>query len=96
MSIDGGIYSLRDSVLAVDTNGETILMDTLSGKYFGIRGAMSRVLQPLRNGMALEDMVALVSREYAVTPGVAADDVRAILTRLVDAGLVQQVEPGGA
>ncbi len=85
-------YRLAEDVLSVETNGENILMDYGSGKYFGVRGAVSVVMEPLRNGADLTQMIDLVSTHFKVPRTQAEDDLRAILKRLVDAGLVTQTE----
>jgi len=85
---DKTIYHLSEQVLAVETNGEYVLMDYGSGKFFGIRGAAQVLVQPLQAGMTFNAMVDLVQSHYSVDAILAETDVRKILSRLLDAGLV--------
>ena len=88
MNDDKSIYHLSEQVLAVQTNGEYVLMDYGSGKFFGIRGAAQVLVEPLQDGMTLDAMVDMVQRHYRVDTSIAETDVRKILSRLIDAGLV--------
>lgn len=88
MNDNQNIYHLSEQVLAVETNGEYVLMDYGSGKFFGIRGAAQILVEPLQAGMTLDSMVDLVQRHYGVDAILAEKDVRKILSRLLDAGLV--------
>ncbi|QEE26812.1 PqqD family protein [Terriglobus albidus] len=88
MDNDKNTYHLSEQVLAVETNGEYVLMDYGSGKFFGIRGAAQILVQPLQTGMTFDAMVDLVQRHYRVDAVLAETDVRKILSRLLDAGLV--------
>lgn len=88
MNDDKTIYHLSEQVLAVETNGEYVLMDYGSGKFFGIRGAAQVLVQPLQAGMTFNAMVDLVQSHYSVDAILAETDVRKILSRLLDAGLV--------
>lgn len=82
-------YRLADGVLSVNTAGEEILMDYASGKYFGLRGAATVVVDALRDGTDLAHMCALVREHFGVSQQAAEEDLTAILARLVAAGLVR-------
>ena len=88
MNDNTNIYHLSEQVLAVETNGEYVLMDYGSGKFFGIRGAAQVLVQPLQAGMTFNAMVDLVQSHYSVDAILAETDVRKILSRLLDVGLV--------
>jgi len=92
MLLEQGTYKLSEEVLAVGTSGEDVLMDYGSGKYFGIRGAARMLLEPLRDGQSFEQMVDLVSRHFAIPASVAEADLRTVLPKLLEAGLVRQTE----
>lgn len=85
-------YCLSNDVLAIETNGENVLMDYGSGKYFGLRGAAQILIEPLRDGMTFDAMVNAVSRRYGITPADAEKDLSTILPKLLDAGLLLKTD----
>lgn len=85
-------FKLSEEVLAVQTAGEDVLMDYRSGKYFGIRGAMRCLVEPLREGLSMEQMLERVSEHFSVPEAVAEEDLRNILPKLLDGGLIQRME----
>lgn len=84
-----GIYRLSDGVLSVPIEGESMLLEMGSEKYFGVRGAMRHHLEGLRDGLSLEAMVADTCARYKVTPEVARQDLEVILPQLIAAGIVK-------
>lgn len=86
-------YKLSEDVLNVETAGEHVLMDYGSGMYFGVRGAFRVLVEPLRQGMSVPQMVQAVSQHFAVSPSVAEGDLLNILPRLLEAGLIHAVQP---
>ena len=89
MTSQQGTYQLSQDVLAVEIEGENVLMDYGSGKYFGLRGAARLLVEPLRDGMSSPQMVEFVSRHYNVSVSGIEDDLRTLLPKLLDAGLIQ-------
>lgn len=89
MSLNQQTYQLSNQVLFVAMQGEHVLMDYASGKYFGIRGAMQILLEPMKEGVTFSAMTALLCSHYGITADVAERDLHAILPRLLDAGIVQ-------
>lgn len=84
-----GIYRLKDGVLSVPIEDESMLMEMGSEKYFGVRGAMRHHLEGLRVGLSLDTMVADTCARYNVTPDVARRDLEAILPKLIAAGIIE-------
>lgn len=82
------IYRLSEGVLSVPVEDESILLAMGSEKYFGVRGAMRHLLERLRDGLSLEAMVEDTCARYRVAPEVARQDLEAILTKLIAAGIV--------
>lgn len=84
------IYRLSEGVLSVPVEDENVLLAMGSGKYFGVRGAMRHLLERLREGLSLEDMIADTCARYDVTPEAARRDIEAMLPKLIDAGIVER------
>lgn len=84
------VYRLKEGVLSVPVDGENILLEMGSEKYFGVRGAMRHLLEGLRDGLSLEAMVADTCARYRVAPEVARQDLEAMLPKLMAAGIVER------
>lgn len=82
------IYRLSEGVLSVPVEDESILLAMGSEKYFGVRGAMRHLLEGLRDGLTLEAMIADTCTRYRVAPEIARQDLEAVLSKLIDAGIV--------
>lgn len=89
-SIGEDFYRLSEGVLSVPADGESLLLAIESDKYFGVRGAMRHLLEPLRDGLTLNAMVADLCERYEVTSEAARRDLEAILPRLLAAGIIQK------
>ena len=84
------IYRLSEGVLSVPIEDESILLAMGSEKYFGVRGAMRHLLEGLRGGLSLEEMIVDTCARYRVAPEVARQDLEAMLPKLIAAGIVEQ------
>jgi len=67
-------------------------MDYASGKYFGVRGAVQAVLEPLRVGATLAALTETATLRFGVDRDVVERDLRGILCQLVEKGLVLEGE----
>ncbi len=88
MPDDPPVYRLREEILSVVADDETILMSVDGGRYYGIRGAMQPLLGPLRDGMTLDAMIDATCARYAVDRDAARTDIDAMLHRLSAAGIL--------
>jgi hypothetical protein len=85
-------YRLAEGVLSVPTEDEAILLTIGSGKYYGVRGAMRHLLEDLRQGLSLPQMISLTCERYDVEPGEATRDLERIVPRLIAAGILEPAE----
>ena len=82
-------YRLAEGVLSVGVDDEVILLSIQAGKYFGVRGAMRHLLEDLREGLSLDEMVRRTAAHYDVSPERAREDIESILPRLVAADILE-------
>ena len=83
-------YRLASDILHVDTPGEVVLMDYASGKYFGLKGAVRRIFDRLRDGASLTEMTAEIASHYQVSEEMVRNDLLKVLDALEKAGLVSR------
>jgi hypothetical protein len=82
------VFRLAPGVLHADLFGETVLLDHMRGKYFGLKGSVLHVFEQLRDGASLDDLVGRLMQVCNVDAAEAAKDLTAVLAALESAGLV--------
>lgn len=77
-----------DQVMFQELDGEAVLLDLASEQYFGLDRVGTRIWHLLDEHDTLESVHAALCREYDAPPERIADDLRALVDRLAEAGLV--------
>jgi hypothetical protein len=82
--------SVRPSpdVIYRDLDGEAVLLDLASGRYFGLNAVATRVWVQLHEGTAVDTVIAAIAEEFDGDPDEIARDVAALLEELVSRGLL--------
>ncbi|MFL6858890.1 MAG: PqqD family protein [Allosphingosinicella sp.] len=93
MSQSERCYRLAPKILSVPVDSEAILLSIESGRYYGIKGAMGYLLEDLRDGICLDEMISRTCSRFAVSTADAARDLEDMLPRLIEAGIIEPV-PG--
>lgn len=81
-------YRLSDSMLVADVGDESVILAVESSKYFSVKGAMRTLLEGLRDGMRLEEMVDAVCTRFDVSRADAERDVSDMIPRMLAAGVI--------
>jgi hypothetical protein len=82
-------YRRADAVSFTELDGEIICLNLEAGQYVGMRDVGQAIWERLDEPRALDDIVRHVTSEYDVEYDTAAADVRAFLSELIQAGLVE-------
>lgn len=81
-------FRVNEDVIFRELDGEVVLLDLASGRYYGLNAVGARVWAVIAAGGGVDDAVATVAAEFdAPEPEIAAD-VAALLDDLVARGLV--------
>ncbi len=82
--------SLRPSadVIFRELEGEAVLLDLASGRYFGLNGVGTRVWMLLEAGSTPAEVVSTIAAEFDAAPGDVARDVDELLAELKTRGLL--------
>ena len=75
--------------VATTTAAETVILDPVSGRYYGLDAVGSRVWEHLTDGASLAHLVDVVTEVYDVDAETCERDLRALLKTLLDRGLVE-------
>lgn len=83
---------IPEDVLSRDLDGEAVLLDLRSGKYFGLNGTGARVWALLKDGLERPEIAKVLTEEFEVDEDRARADVDAFIAALMDRGLIRKVE----
>jgi hypothetical protein len=84
--------TLRISAAAVfrELDGEAVILHLDSGTYFGLDHIGTRVWQLIEAHGSLERVIADLLTEYEVEAGQLRADVEALVSSMVDKGLIER------
>ena len=82
-----------EDVLVRALDGEAVLLDMASGKYFGLNEVGSRVWELIEKGEPVGTIRAAIVREFEVDDARAGEDLAALVTELEARGLVRRAPP---
>lgn len=88
ISLEDSFAISKDAVFR-DLDGEAVILDMGSGKYFGLNSVGARIWQLLEQHGALRSVHDDLCREYDAAPEVLQRDLLKLLTELEQAGLVE-------
>jgi len=94
MTSEAATYVMAEDAILVDMDEECVAFSMAAGRYFGVRGAMRRLVPELRAGCTRAAMIARLCDLYDVTPEAAGADIDRMLPQLIEARLVRQLPAG--
>lgn len=86
ISLDNTFTLSRDAVFR-DLDGEAVILDLVSGTYFGLNAVGARIWQLMERHGGLRAVYEDLCREYDATPDVLERDLLALVSRLEQARL---------
>lgn len=82
-------YKVSSEQLHSEVGSEAVILDLKSGVYYGLNETGNQIWQWLQQPKSESEIVALLLEEYDVTPEQGASDVKALLTELSQAGIIE-------
>lgn len=79
---------LSADVIFRDLEGEAVLLDLASGRYFGLNPVGTRVWTLLDGGATVDGVVGAISAEFEADPDEVTRDVDELLAELMARGLL--------
>lgn len=80
---------LPEHVAARELDGELVLLNFDSERYFGLDEVGARILEVLRGSATIEAGIEALLEEFEVDAGQLRGDVEGLLGQLLDGGLVE-------
>lgn len=88
MLSDSSVLTRRRDVVSTVLDGDLVMLDPLTGQYFGLNPVAAALWAQLESPVAAETLIADLVKAYQGDPAVIADETMAALARLVDLGLL--------
>ncbi|GBF33822.1 hypothetical protein DCCM_2933 [Desulfocucumis palustris] len=82
------IVAQATGLVAADMDGEKVMLNIEKGKYFGLNRVGSRIWELLEKPLTVQEMVAVLLKEYDVEEKNCRQDVLTYLSKLYARGLV--------
>ena len=89
MNGDKSLHRVAERIAEAVVDGEMILMDLHSGKFFGLRGTALAIWQLIDGTRSEVEIKAALHDDYAVDAATCDREVDAFLASLGNAGLLQ-------
>lgn len=84
-----------DHVVMRELEGEAILLNLETERYFGLDEVGTRMWTELVASPSVEGACEALEREFEVEPAVLRRDLEALVAQLVDSGLLEARTEGG-
>jgi hypothetical protein len=81
--------SIPPQVMSRLVGEETVILDLVSGIYFGLDGVGKRIWEVLADGNSLGQIAAVIAEEYEVDDARAKADVVEFANELLSRGLLE-------
>jgi Coenzyme PQQ synthesis protein D (PqqD) len=79
---------LSPDVVFRDLEGEAVILDLASGRYFGLNAVGTRIWTLLDAGTPVDRIVSTIADEYDADPEQITRDVNALIDELSSRGLI--------
>jgi hypothetical protein len=87
------MYRVSNTVRSTHNQDGAVVLDIRQGQIFNLNFVGSRILELLKCGSAESAIIDQISRDFDVSPNLAAKDVREFLQNLKKYHLVEEHEP---
>ena len=85
-------YLRKQDLVFNDIDGEVVLLNVKTGKYFGMDAIGSRIWQLIDEPKTLAELVQTLTKEYDVSESQCSKDTEVFLNRLADDELLEAHE----
>ncbi len=82
---ENAVYSRKENLIAADMNGETVMMDIETGKYYNLGRTGGAIWELLEKPMTLSEITDALLEKYDVD----ADTCRVQTSKFLDQGIAR-------
>ncbi len=85
------IVKANDDLMMADLEGEAVLLNVQSGRYFGLNEVGTSIWSLMKEPCSVGDIVDAIHAEYNVESGVLNNDVLSFLENMKTRKLIQRI-----
>lgn len=85
-------YKASTNHLYSEIGGEAVILDLGSGVYYGLNEVGVDIWKWLQEARTKEEILNLLLDEYEVTRQQAQEDLEAVFTQFLEAGLIEEID----
>lgn len=85
-------YQHKPGILAADMDGETVMMDAATGKYYNLSETGGRIWTLTETPLTWDELVRSLTEEYDVDRAQCENDIKPFMEQMIQNGLILQVE----
>lgn len=82
------ILKRKSGLMTADMNGDAVMMDISTGKYYNLGQTGGRIWELLEQPKRVDRLIQALTEEYDVTYERCREDILPFLQQLVDRGLL--------
>ncbi|MFC4700828.1 PqqD family protein [Glaciecola siphonariae] len=79
---------IGDNALMQKVSDEMVILDSQSGQYYTLNDMATEMLEHLQNGRSIEEVSALICKEYEVSKAEVNKDLTSMVNTLLEKQLV--------
>ena len=83
-------YEVLPHIMTREVEGETVIMDIERGVYSGLNHVGTRVLDLIKDGHTLSQIITHIDAEYDVSTSIARQDVIELMQSLLAKNLIRE------
>jgi len=84
-------FSLCQGVIVTEIDGESVLLDSTSGQYFGLNDTGTRILKLIEDQQHYSKICEKLTSEYPNSNSDIETDVSELIIQMLDKGLIRQL-----
>lgn len=85
------VFIRKAEIMTADMNGDTVMMDIETGKYYNLGAVGGRIWELLENPMTVNQLADNLITEYSVSREQCISDTLPFLKDLFEHGLISKV-----
>ncbi len=82
------VLARKAEIMTADMNGDTVMMDIETGKYYNLGTVGGRIWELLETPMVVSTLISKLTEEYDVTYEQCLNDTLPFLSDLTERGLI--------
>lgn len=85
-------YQHKPGILAADMDGETVMMDASTGKYYNLSEVGGRIWELTEKPITRDELIQALTDEYDVDRAQCENDIKPFMEQMIQSGLILQVD----